>query len=188
MRIFKCIFLITILFFQCKSSPKGASEAIQSHEEVSCKQSTVFEYNGLTSTEALTVLLESSSKPFIKGLTDSTKQSIIRHLRFENGMVETLDGTDDHIKNLFSTHAKEFLKEILGSEVILCTLDTKPKVTLITQEQYEEMKRQSPAIYFLSSWCTDCTKTDTSPCCVLPGDGCRDNLIQINQEYYSVKQ
>jgi len=187
MRIFTCIFLLPILFFQCKSNPKGTSEAIQSHEEVSCKQSIVFEYNGVTSTEALTQLLDSSSKPFIKGLTDSTKQSIIRHLRFENGVVEKLEGSDDHIKNLFSTHAYEFLKEILGSEVILCTLETKPKVTLISQVQYEEMKSKSPAIFFLSSWCTDCTKTDASPCCVLPGDGCRDNLIQINQEYYSVK-
>lgn len=188
MKFTKCCILLIVLFLHCKSNPKGQSEEIQSHEEVTCKQSTVFEYKGLTSTEALTQLLDSSSKPFITGLTDATKQSIIRYLQFENGMPEKFNGTDDNIKNLYATSAYEFLKEILGSEVILCTLETKPKVSFITLEEFEEMKRQGPTISFLSSWCTDCTKTDASPCCVLPGEGCRDNLIKIDQAYYSVKQ
>lgn len=188
MNIPKCYYLLAILFFlSCKSNPKTVVEDIQSHEEVSCKQSTVFEYKGISGTAELTQLLDTSSKPFIKGLTDSTKQSIIKFMQFENGMAEKFNGSDDNIKNFYATHALDVLKEILGSEVILCTLNTKPKVNLISLDEFETMKRQATVIQYLSTWCTDCTKTDATPCYTTAGDGCRDNLIRIDQAYYSVK-
>jgi len=176
-----------LFILSCKFNPKSKLEDTKSHEEVTCKQSTVFEYKGLTGTEALTQLLETSTKPFIKGLSDSTKRSIIKYLQFENGMAEKLNGADGNIINLYATNAYEVFKEILGSEVIMCTLITKPKVTQISVEEFETMRRQTPMITYLSSWCIDCTKTDAAPCCLTAGDGCRDNLIKIDQEYYSVK-
>lgn len=183
-----CLFLALGSFWCCKSNPKSTVEDTKSHEEVVCKQSTVFEYHGLTGTDGLTQLLTTSTKPFIKGLNDSTKQSLIKFLQFENGMLEKMNGTDDNITNFYATAAYEVLKEILNSEVIMCTLETKPKVTFISMEEFEDLKLKTTAISYLSSWCTDCNKDETTPCCVAPGPGCRDNLIKIDQEYYSVKQ
>lgn len=187
MNIAKICCLPVLLLFCCKSNPKATPEETKSHEEVSCKQSTVFEYKGLTGTAELTQLLDTSSKPFIKGMTDSTKRSLIKYLQFQNGMAEKFNGSDENIKNFYATNAYEVFKEILGSEVILCTLNTKPAVTPLSLDEFEAMKRQASLVQYISSWCTDCTKTDDAPCCITAGDGCRDNLIRIDQAYYSVK-
>lgn len=155
-------------------------------------------YTGPKNTDELTTLLYTSKIDVLVKLDSATKNSLIKYLRFGDGMPKGMSGTDDNIQNLYKSNAAEVYSAIYGWKVKMCTFETKPVLKQISVEDFMKNYTADPigwAFETQVSHCSNCCQwqpgggdNGTTYCCLVGGDGCDDAITFVpNQGYFAVR-
>ena len=174
--------MVSLLICSCSHSNKGVKD------NATCS-SRIFKYNGPHDNDQLEKFLRESTNANIQSLDMDTKTSIVKNLRFYEGVPKEFKDSDTNLKKLFATNAKQVFSAIFGGEVLVGTYDTKPSVKEISHEDFNNLPLTNGGNSYETTWslCSNCSGDESGPCCYTPGDGCIDMIVKVGNTYYRVK-
>lgn len=162
----------------------------------------VSKYSGPQNTQQLAQLLATSTNPVITGLSTSMIASLENLIVFAtNGEGPSgMSGVDDNITSLYENpnYGDQVFSAIFGLPVYLTTYANEPTVTSITYQQFVQMTNGGTIWSQIQSLCTNCycpigggqaPPYPCDGCCEVTGhsQGCIDNIVVINGNYYHVQ-
>lgn len=146
---------------------------------------SVFPYRGPGNSVELEALLYTSPNPALAALDDSTKQSLIQHIVFEDGICRGMEGSDVHIQALYAGNAAEVLAAILDRPVLLFEAESAPTFHPITRSELLSIAAGGANVW--ASWCSNCYRRSCSDtCCTVGGTGCADSIAEIAGDFFRV--
>lgn len=176
--------ILILALASCSQSRKGNANATFS--------STVFQYNGPHDSIQLKKLLMDTINPSIAKLDTSIKSFLVNNMLFIDGLPRGFKKSDENLKKLLATNAKEVFTYILGNETLINTFETRPEIIEISVKDFNNLPLTKNGIVYktYTNFCTNCTTpaSNVYTCCdCCGGSGCLDYIVNVGDKYYSVK-